>query len=141
MAPFSKPSSRSLLVGSTAGLVRVPRKFSKLSLVLLAGLAEMFIMEYTLILLATVPATISSPYRSKAWTGLEGHLYWWRGLCSRSFHTVRVWSVDKLMTRFPSAAHKTHRRPQSESIMCVCTLTNTHTNPRSHPHTHALTLT
>lgn len=132
MAPFSEPSSRSLLVGSTARLVRVPRKFSELSLVLLAGLAEMFIMEYTLILLATVTATISAPYRSKAWTGLEGHLYWWRGLCSRSFHTVRVWSVDKLMARFPSAACKTHRRPQSESIVCVHSQTPTPT----HAHTH-----
>ena len=45
MAPFSEPSRSSLFVGSTARLVRVPRKFSELSLVRLAGLAEMSIME------------------------------------------------------------------------------------------------
>lgn len=61
MAPFSEPSSRSLLVGRTARLVRVPRKFSVLSFVLLTGLREISAIEYTPILLATVPVTISEP--------------------------------------------------------------------------------
>lgn len=61
MAPFSEPSNRSRLVGRTARLVRVPRKFSELSLVLLVGLREISAMEYTPILLATVPVTISEP--------------------------------------------------------------------------------
>lgn len=90
MAPFSEPRSSSLLVGSTARLVMVPRKFSELSFVLLTGLWEILAMEYTPILLATVPVTISEPYRSKAWMGSDCDLYWRRGLCSRSFHTVRV---------------------------------------------------
>ncbi|KAG7264457.1 hypothetical protein CRUP_010956 [Coryphaenoides rupestris] len=92
MAPFSEPSSRSLLVGSTARLVSVPRKFSELSLVLLTGLREMSAMEYTPIRLATVPVTSSEPYRSKACTGSEGDLYCRRGFCSRSFHTW--WGSD-----------------------------------------------
>lgn len=61
MAPFSDPSRSSLLVGRTARLVRVPRKFSELSFMELTGLAEMSPMEYTLILLATVPVTSSAP--------------------------------------------------------------------------------
>lgn len=61
MAPFSEPSSKSLLVGRTARLVKVPRKFSELSFVLLTGLREISAMEYTPILLATVPVTICEP--------------------------------------------------------------------------------
>lgn len=45
ITPLSEPSRRWHFMGSTARLVRVPRKFSELSLVVLTGRAEDSSME------------------------------------------------------------------------------------------------